>query len=177
MASFAVWSLGDFASVILFTRSHFSYLCSQFFDLIPRHCNSDMDPTHETLNSALIEQMIAQQLANLNVHPNSTPRVNPMVPSHMLVDFTNPFWVHHNENPGAVLVTKLLSEQNYHQRSCSMKMCLKSKKKLGFINGTLLKPEPDDPMFTVWDRCNNIVWEDNLGNLNRKAPTILESKS
>ncbi|XP_061374149.1 uncharacterized protein LOC133316418 [Gastrolobium bilobum] len=36
-------------------------------------------------------------------------------------------------------------------------MALKSKNKLGFINGNLPPPSIDDPTFETWDRCNTIV--------------------
>ncbi|XP_052116564.1 uncharacterized protein LOC127746665 [Arachis duranensis] len=34
---------------------------------------------------------------------------------------------------------------------------LKSKNKLGFIDGTIQKPNKDDPTFIAWDKCNTYV--------------------
>ena len=36
-------------------------------------------------------------------------------------------------------------------------MALKSKNKLAFIEGTIPKPEENDPFFLAWDRCNTFV--------------------
>lgn len=52
----------------------------------------------------------------------------------------NPFFVHPNENPGVVLVSALLNGANDHSWSRAMAMSLKSKNKIGFIDGTLPKP-------------------------------------
>uniref|UniRef100_A0A151UDR9 Retrotransposon gag domain-containing protein n=1 Tax=Cajanus cajan TaxID=3821 RepID=A0A151UDR9_CAJCA len=38
-----------------------------------------------------------------------------------------------------------------------MKMCLKSKNKLQFIDESLPKPANDDSKFLAWDRCNTLV--------------------
>lgn len=33
----------------------------------------------------------------------------------------------------------------------------RSHKKLGFIDGTIIKPEPNNPNFSNWVRCNSMV--------------------
>ncbi|KAF1875882.1 hypothetical protein Lal_00006513, partial [Lupinus albus] len=38
-----------------------------------------------------------------------------------------------------------------------MLMTLKTKNKLPFIDGTLPRPKPEDPIFGAWDRCNTLV--------------------
>jgi hypothetical protein len=59
-------------------------------------------------------------------------------------DTLSPYFMHPNENPGAVLVTPLLSGNNYHSWSRSMQVALRSKHKLHFINGALPRPSDDD---------------------------------
>ena len=36
-------------------------------------------------------------------------------------------------------------------------MALKAKNKLHFIDGRIMKPEENDPLFLAWDRCNNVL--------------------
>lgn len=38
-----------------------------------------------------------------------------------------------------------------------MTMAFKSKNKLEFVDGTMMKHEAGDPMFKAWDRCNTLV--------------------
>lgn len=71
----------------------------------------------------------------------------------------NPFSLHQNENPTSIIVSAVLSErgENYHSWSRSMMMSLEMKNKLGFIDGSLPKPEVGDPTFKAWNRCNTTV--------------------
>nr|KYP40051.1 hypothetical protein KK1_038633 [Cajanus cajan] len=47
-----------------------------------------------------------------------------------------------------------------------MTMALKSKNKLQLVDGSLPKPEVEDPSFWAWDRCNTMVlsWINNSLN-------------
>ncbi|XP_072090404.1 uncharacterized protein [Arachis hypogaea] len=38
-----------------------------------------------------------------------------------------------------------------------MLLALKSKNKLKFVDGSLKKPDKNDPLFELWDRCNTYV--------------------
>lgn len=72
-------------------------------------------------------------------------------------DILNPYFMHPNENPSLILVTPLLSNNNYHSWSRSMAMALRSKNKLHFINGVLPRPSDLDPNSIAWDRCNTMI--------------------
>ncbi|XP_061364355.1 uncharacterized protein LOC133307808 [Gastrolobium bilobum] len=75
-------------------------------------------------------------------------------------DPSNPgstYYVHPNENPSLVLVSSLMDGKNYHNWARSMKMALISKNKLSFVNGTISVPDPSDPYFAAWERCNTMV--------------------
>ncbi|XP_073221557.1 uncharacterized protein [Cicer arietinum] len=69
----------------------------------------------------------------------------------------NPYYLHLDENPGSVLVTPSLNDNNYHNWRKCMKRELSSKNKLSFINGSLPRPSSTDPDFESCDRCNNMV--------------------
>ncbi|XP_019438974.1 PREDICTED: uncharacterized protein LOC109344676 [Lupinus angustifolius] len=74
-----------------------------------------------------------------------------------ILDPSNPYYLHPNENPESGLVSTLLNGENYHPWSRAMTMALETKNKLEFINGTLTKPAALDPMYAAWKRCNNLV--------------------
>ena len=73
------------------------------------------------------------------------------------MDPTSPYYLHPNEMPGALMVSPILNGRNYHSWSRSMRMALKAKTKLQFIDGTIAKPNRDDALFPAWDRCNTMV--------------------
>lgn len=58
---------------------------------------------------------------------------------------SNPLYLHHAENPRAILVSQpLMGAQNYSTWSRSMLMALTIKNKLGFLDGSILKPSQDN---------------------------------
>ncbi|KAL5849284.1 hypothetical protein ACOSQ4_007297 [Xanthoceras sorbifolium] len=58
-----------------------------------------------------------------------------------LKDASSPFFLHHSDNSGLVLVSQTLTGDNYASWSRAMLIALSDKNKLGFVNGTLNKPE------------------------------------
>jgi hypothetical protein len=79
--------------------------------------------------------------------------------SQFLVDNSaSPFFLHNGDNPGTVLVSQPLTGENYNTWSRSMIVSLTAKNKLGFIDGSLPKPSPDDEsLHHSWTRCNNMI--------------------
>ena len=63
------------------------------------------------------------------------------------MDPTSPYYLHPNEMPGALMVSLILNGRNYHSWSRSMRMALKAKTKLQFIDGTIARPNRDDALF------------------------------
>ncbi|KAL5183075.1 hypothetical protein HKD37_17G047051 [Glycine soja] len=61
-----------------------------------------------------------------------------MVNPNPILDPSSPFYVHSNENPGALLVSSPHVGDNYHSSwSIALTMALKSKNELPFGDGTL----------------------------------------
>jgi hypothetical protein len=75
------------------------------------------------------------------------------------MDYSNPFFLHHGDSPGAVLVSQPLTGDDYSSCKRAMIMTLTAKNKLGFVTGT--RPHPNvpksDPLNFSWCRCNNMV--------------------
>ncbi|XP_050258405.1 uncharacterized protein LOC126703484 [Quercus robur] len=83
---------------------------------------SDSDPTHN---------QSTQQVPQSNTEINSPNR----------------FFLSASENPGNILVTQpLLGMRNYQSWSRAMVLALTAKKKIGFVNGKIAKPEDDSPL-------------------------------
>ena len=75
----------------------------------------------------------------------------------VMTDPNSPFFLHPSENPGLMLVSSPLTETNYHAWCRAMTMALVSKNKLGFADGSIVKPEPEDSLRIPWERNNTMV--------------------
>ena len=60
----------------------------------------------------------------------------------LVEDISNPLFLHHAENPGAMLVFEPLIGENYHAWVRSMKKELVAKNKFGFVNGSITLSSP-----------------------------------
>lgn len=67
------------------------------------------------------------------------------------------FYIHPNESPSTVLVSPPLSEGNYHNWARAMRMSLMTKNKLGFIDGSIVEPPLNHPIYPFWQRGNMMV--------------------
>ena len=64
-------------------------------------------------------------------HSSSQCELSPME------DPRSPFFLHHGESPGAILVAQPLTEDNYPTWARAMRMALDAKSKLGFVDGSI----------------------------------------
>ncbi|RVW70672.1 Retrovirus-related Pol polyprotein from transposon RE1 [Vitis vinifera] len=74
-------------------------------------------------------------------------------------DAANPYFLHHSDHPGMVLVSKPLNGDNYSTWCRAMTISLNAKSKLGFIDGTTTMPsatdKPDE--HASWKKCNDMI--------------------
>lgn len=74
------------------------------------------------------------------------------------VKFSHPLFLHPSDMQGAPIVTQALTGgANYPVWSRAMRLALRGKHKLGFIDGSCLHEAQDDGMRDQWDRCNAVV--------------------
>ncbi|KAK7306819.1 hypothetical protein VNO77_44778 [Canavalia gladiata] len=59
----------------------------------------------------------------------------------------NPLYVHPNESPHAILASPPLSDTKYHSWARAMRMSLLTENKVGFLDGIVLAPAMDHPIF------------------------------
>ncbi|KAA8536734.1 hypothetical protein F0562_029212 [Nyssa sinensis] len=71
---------------------------------------------------------------------------------------SNPYYLHHSNSPGQVLVSQQLTGENYTNWSRAMLIALSVKNKLGFVDGFIPEPQgTDNNLLDSWIRNNNIV--------------------
>ncbi|KAL5540460.1 hypothetical protein UlMin_042555 [Ulmus minor] len=71
---------------------------------------------------------------------------------------SNPYYLHHSDSPGQILVSQQLTGENYTSWSRAMLIALSVKNKLGFVDGSIAEPPGTDAnLFNSWIRNNNMV--------------------
>ncbi|KAI5338735.1 hypothetical protein L3X38_018007 [Prunus dulcis] len=75
------------------------------------------------------------------------------------MDSSNPYFFHHSDHPGHMLVPEKLNGANYSSWSQSMIHALIAKNKLGFVDGSIQRPsEKEQPKeYALWNQCNSMV--------------------
>ncbi|XP_071727129.1 uncharacterized protein [Rutidosis leptorrhynchoides] len=70
----------------------------------------------------------------------------------------NPLFLHPSDGPGSLSIQeKLTGAQNYRSWRRSMEISLLTKRKIGFVTGTIVRSENDPVKAEAWDTCNNMV--------------------
>ncbi|XP_073017747.1 uncharacterized protein [Primulina eburnea] len=83
-------------------------------------------------------------------------------------DSSRLFYLQNGDHPGLVLVSHLLTGNNYNTWSRAMSMALTAKDKLLFVDGTQLRPPSGDLLYAVWICCNNMVISWILNSVSRE---------
>ncbi|KAL5797904.1 hypothetical protein ACOSQ2_002724 [Xanthoceras sorbifolium] len=89
-------------------------------------------------------------------------------------NISNPYFTHHSDHPGLVLISKPLNGDNYSTWKRAMTLALNSKNKLSFVNGSINAPSKiaDPESYAAWSRCNDMV---HSWIINTLSPKILDS--
>ncbi|GJZ02657.1 ribonuclease H-like domain-containing protein [Tanacetum coccineum] len=85
------------------------------------------------------------------------------------LDAGNPLYLQNNDHSNLPIVGfKLIGSENYKMWSTAMKVALKGKNNIGFIDGTCVKPVTSVVLAQQWERCNAIVLGWILGSLSQE---------
>ncbi|GKC55070.1 ribonuclease H-like domain-containing protein, partial [Tanacetum coccineum] len=85
------------------------------------------------------------------------------------LDAGNPLYLQNNDNSSLAIVNiKLVGAENYKIWAMAMKVALKGKNKMGFIDGTCVKQATSAFLSQQWERCNAIVLGWILGSLSQE---------
>lgn len=68
-----------------------------------------------------------------------------------------PYSLFSSDNPRAMITSVLLTGENYNEWSSEMLNALRAKKKTGFIDGTLAKPDAAAADLESWMSVNSMV--------------------
>ncbi|GAV89126.1 LOW QUALITY PROTEIN: UBN2_3 domain-containing protein, partial [Cephalotus follicularis] len=71
-------------------------------------------------------------------------------------DASSPYYVHHLDNPGIMLVSQALTCDNYSTWSRSISMALEARNMLRFINGLVGKPPIDSSLLPYCSHRNSM---------------------
>ncbi|KAJ9181354.1 hypothetical protein P3X46_009492 [Hevea brasiliensis] len=70
-------------------------------------------------------------------------------------DVSSPYYLHHSGNHSSVIFTPELTLANSWRRSFLLAVSIRNKQ--GFLDGSIPKPIPEDPLDLSWVRCNNLL--------------------
>ncbi|XP_074302890.1 uncharacterized protein LOC141637224 [Silene latifolia] len=81
------------------------------------------------------------------------------IPEPPKLDFSNPYYLGSHDIPSAKISNVVLRRDNYEDWKNSMKMSLKSRRKFGFVEGTIKKPS-DKFYLENWEvvHCTLVQW-------------------
>ncbi|KAL0373067.1 UNVERIFIED_CONTAM: Retrovirus-related Pol polyprotein from transposon RE2 [Sesamum calycinum] len=94
--------------------------------------------------------MMIGKTTTTNATSSAAPNINAQIENETLQ-------LHGADHPGMVLVSVPLTGKNYLNWSHAIKRSLRAKMKLGFIDGTLVKPDVSDAAFEKWIRVDSMV--------------------
>ncbi|RVW27296.1 Retrovirus-related Pol polyprotein from transposon TNT 1-94 [Vitis vinifera] len=92
------------------------------------------------------------------------------------LDATNPYFLHHSDHPGMVLVSKPLNGDNYSTWCRAMTISLNAKSKLGFVDGTttMLSATDKPDEHASWKKCNDMILSWILNSLSQDLADSIE---
>ena len=83
----------------------------------------------------------------------SPNRVQPTGSTHSgmtSIDNTHsPYFLHSSDHHGLCIANQKLDELNYNNWYIVMRMSLDAKNKIGFVDGSLVRPAENDPLFKI----------------------------
>ncbi|KAI3781074.1 hypothetical protein L2E82_11073 [Cichorium intybus] len=93
------------------------------------------------------------------------------------IDQSDPLYLHPSDHPGLILVSTPFDGNGFGAWKRYVSIALSARNKLSFIEGTD-KPQPTDPRYGAWRRCNDMIISWMLNSLSRDiAESVLYSET
>ena len=94
-------------------------------------------------------------------------------------DLSSPYYLHHTDSTGLSLISQPLIGDNYASWSRAMMIALSVKNKLGFIDGSIMKPDGTNlSLLNSWIRNNNVMISWILNSISKEiSASIIFSES
>ena len=84
---------------------------------------------------------------------DTSSTTNPTPPN--VID-ASPYYLASSDNPGSLITSVLFTHENYSEWSTELRNSLQAKRKTGFIDGTIVKPETE-PDLSRWLATNSMI--------------------
>jgi len=75
----------------------------------------------------------------------------------VLIEPSNPLFLHPSEHPGHVLIADTFNCEDFDSWRRSVLIALSAKHKTAFINGSYEKPDANSPLLPYSKQCNDMV--------------------
>lgn len=98
-------------------------------------------------------------------YSTNNPWRPPVTPLTANQDTSSVFYIHPSDANTTQLVSVKFNGTGYSNWKRSMMLSLSAENKIGFIDGTIMKPNPDTVDLKSWERCNDLVCSWLLCNL------------
>jgi hypothetical protein len=69
----------------------------------------------------------------------------------------SPYDITSNDNPGSLLTQVQLKGENYDEWACALKIALRARKKFGFVDGSIERPDEESPDLEDWWTNNSLL--------------------
>ncbi|XP_074355828.1 uncharacterized protein LOC141695485 [Apium graveolens] len=79
----------------------------------------------------------------------------------------NPYYLQSSDSPGMKLVSDPFDGTGFGNWKRSMSIALSARNKLGFVDGSIIKPSSNSQLLKSWSRCNDMVISWILGALSK----------
>ena len=94
---------------------------------------------------------------NMNVPENQPPVHHVQNQQNFAINYNDPYFLSGADSLNASLTAHVFIVSNFINWSRSVKVALVGRNKLGFINGTLVKPHVNSPDYQKWIRNDSVV--------------------
>ncbi|XP_075101935.1 uncharacterized protein LOC142177358 [Nicotiana tabacum] len=74
-----------------------------------------------------------------------------------VLDPFHPLYLYPSDTPGTMLVSVLFVGTGFGDRKEGMLISLSAKNKVQLIDGSLIEPTTNSPLYPHWQRCNNMI--------------------
>lgn len=73
------------------------------------------------------------------------------------IDSNSPFYIHASDYPKQMQVNEVQTDSNYNDWAQEMTNFLFAKNKIGFMDGSIKKPEKNESSYMAWMRCDAMI--------------------
>jgi hypothetical protein len=87
---------------------------------------------------------------------------------------SSPYTLHPSDSPSLILVSGLLTGDNFPKWQKAMTRALNAKNKLSFVDGSLPTPDPTSPEYTQWNQTKDMVLTWILNSISPSLANSLE---